>query len=222
MHRELAAFAGAGGVEDRQFRCGTGIAKHVLQLEELAVPVEGFGAGPECLDDVEPFLRVAVACLVIVGERQSERFILRLVPAGDDVEADAAAADLVHGCQLLGDNDWMVGGGVDGGEDIDVARLGQERGRPGDRFQHVAMEIGFPAVANPAGDRQHEVDAGVVEHPGKLEIVCPRVVPAFRYLGHRHAAGAVARKGTEQEMVGREHAVALRGHSLFSVLCWNL
>jgi hypothetical protein len=57
----------------------------------MSVPVEALGPLPQRLDDIEPFLRVSVTGLVIVRQRQTERFVFRLVPAGDDVQADPAA-----------------------------------------------------------------------------------------------------------------------------------
>src|SRR3546814_7656194 len=65
---------------------GPGIAVGPLKLEELSVIIKGLGAAPESLDDLEPFLGVGVAGLVILGKPETERSIFRVVPARDRSE----------------------------------------------------------------------------------------------------------------------------------------
>ena len=55
-----------------------------------AVEVEIVLRAPGLLDRVDPFLRVVVARLVL-ALLHAEHLELALVPAGDDVEAEAAA-----------------------------------------------------------------------------------------------------------------------------------
>jgi hypothetical protein len=62
------------------------------------------------------------------------------------------------------------------------------------------VEIGLAAVTDPARDRQHEVDAGVIEEAPELIVVLPGRRPAFWQLGHRHAAGAVRRERAQHEI----------------------
>ena len=211
--REVAALRRTGGVDDRR-RAGdrARVALDVLQGEPLARPVEILGLAPELAHDVEPLLRIAVAGLVVVGQREPERLVFRLVPARDDVEPGAALADLVDRCDLLGDDDGVVRRRVDGGEDRDVARVGEQARRPGHGLQHRAVEVRVAAVADPARDRQHEVDARLVEHLGEADVVLERVDPALGHFGDRHAGGAVRGEGAEQEAAFGEHRVASRGH----------
>ena len=63
--------------------------------------IEIFAVGPDQLDDVDPFLRIFVARLV-VALLDAEHLELALVPADDDVEAEAALADVIGGDHLLG------------------------------------------------------------------------------------------------------------------------
>jgi hypothetical protein len=86
----------------------------------MSVPVEAFRPAPQRFDDIEPFLRVSVTGLVVVRQRKTECFVFRFIPAGDDVEADPAAADLIDRGELLCDDDRMIGGGMDGGKYRDV------------------------------------------------------------------------------------------------------
>ena len=173
--------------------------------------------GPEFADQIEPFLRIGIAGFVIVGQAQAKRLVFRLVPARDDVQARAAMADLVDGGDLLGHDDRMVGGGVDGGEDGDVLRRGQQACGPGHRLQHAAVEIGLAAIADPARDRQHEVDPGRVQHLRQLQVVVPAVVPARGDLCGGHPRRAVGREGAKAKPVAREHRVLRHDCSP----CWS-
>jgi hypothetical protein len=64
--REPASFAGPRGIDDGQpFAVpGLGIAVAILDLEELAVPIELAVACPDFVDEIEPLLRITVATLV--------------------------------------------------------------------------------------------------------------------------------------------------------------
>ena len=52
-----------------------------------------------------------------------DSLVFRLVPSGDDVEADPAFGDLVDGGDLLGDDRRVIGRDMDGGKDIEVLGL---------------------------------------------------------------------------------------------------
>ena len=110
----------------------------------------------------------------------AKRVVLRLVPAGNDVQANAFVADLCHGGDLLGDYDGVVASGLYGGENGHVLGVGQQGCCPGHGFQNVAVEIGLTAVTDPASDREHEVHAGSVHHFGQLEVAFPVGFPAVR------------------------------------------
>jgi hypothetical protein len=88
---------------------------------------------------------------------------------------------------------WMVA------KDGDVLGRGQQARGPGHRFQHAAVKIGLAAIADPAGDRQHEVDARLIQHLGQFQVVVPAVHPAFGRLRRGHARGAVGGKGAKRK-----------------------
>ena len=67
---------------------------------------------------------------------------------------------------------------VHGAEAGDARGGGEQAGRPGDGLQRLAVQIGVAAVALPAPDRQHEVDAGVVAHLGERKAILPARRPA--------------------------------------------
>ena len=67
---------------------------------------------------------------VVLHLRLAEHLDLRLVPAGDDVEAEAAAGDVVDGGGLLGGHDRMDGRHVRGGEDAGILGRGADRRPP--------------------------------------------------------------------------------------------
>jgi hypothetical protein len=64
-----------------------------------------------------------VASLVL-ERRQPEHLKLVLVPAADDVHAQAALANMVRRGHLLGGGDGMIQGDVDSAEDVDALRRG--------------------------------------------------------------------------------------------------
>src|SRR3546814_10711724 len=98
---------------------GPGIAVGPLKLEELSVIIKGLGAAPESLDDLEPFLGVGVAGLVILGQPETERSIFRVVPARDDIEPGTSATDFVNGRNLSGKNEGVCRHRMHGRNDAD-------------------------------------------------------------------------------------------------------
>ena len=172
------------------------------------VEVEILLRAPGLLDGVDPVLRVGVARLVL-ALLHAEHLELALVPAGDDVEAEAAVADVVGGDALLGGDDRMEQRRVHGAEHGDALGLGEQPGGPGHRLQRLAVQIGVAAVALPAADRQHEVDAGGVRHAGEREAVRPARRPALRHLGGRAAGRAVGAEQADLERVGVVHRQAV-------------
>ena len=156
--------------------------------------------GPEALDDLPPFLRIGVAVVVVLRQVDAHRVVLGLVPAGDDVEAGAAAADLVDGGHLLGGDERVVERGVDRGEDEDALRLGEQPRCERDGIEHALVEVGLAAVPDPARDREHEVEPHLVGEPAEPEVVVPRRLPAILDLRHRHPGRAVGREQAELEV----------------------
>src|ERR1700692_2324741 len=63
------------------------------------------------------------------------------------------------------------------------------------------MEIGLAAVAFPARDRQHEVEACLVGELGQRQAILPARRPAFRHFGGRTAGRAVGAEQPDLERV---------------------
>ena len=168
---------------------------------------------PEALDDLPPLLGVGVAVVVVLRQLDAHRVVLRLVPAGDDVEPCPAAADLIDGGHLLRGDERVVERGVDRGEDEDALGLRQEPGRKRDGVEHAFVEVRLAAVSDPAGDRKHEVEPHLVGEPAEPEVVVPCCLPAILDLRHRHPGRAVGREQAELEVGAVEqcfcHGVSL-------------
>ena len=92
---------------------------------------------------------------------------LALVPADDDVQPEAAFADMVGGDHLLRRNDRIEQRRMHGAEHGDALGRGEQAGRPGDGLERRALVVGVAAVALPAPDREQEIDAGLVRHPAR-------------------------------------------------------
>ena len=65
------------------------------------------------------------------------------------------------------------------------------------------------AIALPAPDREQEIDADVVGHPGELEIVRPTPRPALRNQRHRASRRAVRPEQADLELVRIVHRHAI-------------
>ena len=170
--------------------------------------VEVLLVGPDHLDDVDPFLGVFVALLVL-ALLHAEHIELALVPADDDVQPESPFADMVGGDHLLGRHDRIEQRRMHGAEHGDALARGQQAGRPGDRLERRALVVGVAAVALPASDRQHEVDAGLVRHAHELEIVRPASRPALRHQRHGAAGRTVCAEQPDLELVGVVHRPAV-------------
>ena len=96
-----------------------------------------------------------------------------------------------------------------GAEAGNPPRRRQQRGRPGDGLEGCALVVGLAAIALPAPDRQHEIDAGLVGHTREPEIVGPGTRPSLRNLGDRAPRRAVGAEQAELEPVAAVH-----GHSV--------
>ena len=168
-HRKVAADRRRAGVHDHRplaaerLRLGA----HLLQLDVLAVEVEVLAVRPHPLDRVEPVLRVFVAQRVL-ALLDAEHLELVLVPADHDVQPEAAFADVVGGDHLLGRDDRMEQRRVHGAEHGDALGRRQQPAGPGHGFERRVLIAGLAAIALPAADRQHEVDAGLVGHAHQL------------------------------------------------------
>jgi len=104
---------------------GLGVVLHPQQSPEAAVDVVAARLGPQPADDLPPLLCHRVAIVVVLGKVDAHRVVLRLVPAGDDIQARPSPPDLVDGRHRLGRHDGMVESGVDSGEHDQAVRVRQ-------------------------------------------------------------------------------------------------
>jgi hypothetical protein len=90
-----------------------------------------------------------------------------------------------------------------------VPRGGEEAGGPGDGLEGRALVIAVTAIALPAADRQHELDAEFVRHARQREAIGPAAGPTLRH--HRHGAprGAIGTEQAELQPVAASHLGAL-------------
>ena len=84
-----------------------------------------------------------------------------------------------------------------------VMRFGrrEQPARPRDRFEAGAFEIRRAAEAFPARDRQHEIDAGVVEHLRERDVIGPRARPALGHVRRRDSGREIRAEDAELELV---------------------
>ena len=169
-------------------------------MQVLAVKVEFLVAFPKPANDLQPFLAIGVAGIMF-AVLDTEHVELVLVPSTDNVHAHAAASDQIGGRQLFGGNDGMDQRRVDRREHADALGIGKQARRPDRRLQNRAVEIGFAAIAFPASDRQHEIDARFVGHLRQLQVVFPTAAPAFRHFGGRTSRRTIRGKKAELEFV---------------------
>src|SRR5438093_13215225 len=87
---------------------------------------------------------------------------LCLVPAADDVEAEAATADVIGRDDLLRREHRRKDRHMHGAEHGEALGGGQQAARPGDGLERAALEIGLAAIALPAPDWHEAFDAGRV------------------------------------------------------------
>src|SRR5262245_55577310 len=217
-HEERVAIAQREGLPDlrragiHQDRPGAaerlGIRAHALEPQELSVEIERVRVRPRLLDGVEPFLREVVA-RVVLALGDAEHLELALVPADHEIDAEATFADMVGGDEFLGGDQRMEQRRVHGAEHGHALRHGEEAHRPGDGLERAAVKIGLAAIALPAADRQHEVDAGLVGHAGEAGAVRPARGPALRHLGGGAAGRAVGAEHADLQRIGVVHGDAL-------------
>ena len=91
------------------------------KFEKFSVEIEFILFRPGALDHVDPFLGKFVT-IVMVALCHTEHLEFALVPAGDNVQAEAALADVIGGDHFLGGDQGMEQGRVYGAEDRDSLR----------------------------------------------------------------------------------------------------
>src|SRR5262249_15127714 len=101
--REGLACRRGAGIHDQRPRIAKRfrIGPHTPQSEVTPIKVELLLRRPDQLDDVEPFLRVFLARLMI-AQCRADHLKLALFPAAHEVEAETSLADVVGGDELLG------------------------------------------------------------------------------------------------------------------------
>ena len=169
--------------------------------------VEILAIGPDHFDDVDPFLCVFVA-LLVRALLDAEHVELALIPADHDVESEPALADMVGGDHFLRRNDRIENRRVDGTEYCDALGGGEQRRRPGDRFERRALIIGGPPVTLPPADWQQKIDTGLVRHQRQSFIVRPAPRPAFGNERHGAAGGAIGAEQADLQLVAAVHGAA--------------
>src|SRR5947208_146085 len=143
-----------------------------LELEELSLKIEIAAFRPGLLDHVEPFLGESVTRIVL-ALRHAEHLEFPLIPADDEIDAEASLADVVGGHEFLGRDQRVEQGRVHRAEYGHALRRREEADRPGHGLQCAAVEIRVAAVALPATDRQNELDAALFPNAREAQAVRP-------------------------------------------------
>jgi len=188
---EVAARRAEGGVHGHrpwQLQAG-GPAHHALERIVFALEVERLVGAIAALDDVDPFGGLAIGVLANLGAEHGE--LLR-IPAADDVEPGAAAADVIDGGQRLGGIDRMHDRHVHRHEQADLLRHRGEARGPGKGLERPLAHVILAAEAAPARDRQKEFEPRAVGDTGRVQIVVPTGAPALGDIGDGEAAVALA------------------------------
>jgi hypothetical protein len=148
------------------------------------------GHGPELLEHLRPLVGDLVA-LVVLALGEAEHRELGRVPAGDDVEAEASARDVVGCAHHLGGQHRVGERDVEGREDLDALRRGEQAARPRERLEGAVAEVGAAAVAAPARDRDDRVQADAVGVAGEPQVLLPARLDLALDVRERHAAAEV-------------------------------
>src|SRR5438093_11687013 len=139
-----------------------------------------------------------------------EHLELVLVPAADDVHAEASLANVVPRGHLLGRHEGMMQGNVDRAEHVEAPRRGQQATRPGNRFEAGPVGVGLASVALPPRDGHHALDPDLIRHLRQLEVVLPARLPALGERGIRSPARAIGAEEPEPEAIAvHENGIAL-------------
>src|ERR1700730_13538925 len=110
------------------------------KLEKFPVEIEFILLRPGALDHVDPFLGKFVT-IMMVALRDAEHLEFALVPAGDNVQPEAALADMIGGDYFFGGDRGMEQRRVYGAEDRDPLRRGKQTAGPGDGLECRAVEV---------------------------------------------------------------------------------
>src|SRR5262245_5696846 len=171
--------------------------------------VERRGTGPDLFDDAPPLFALGVA-LVVLALRHPKHLELVLVPATDDVDAEAALANVVRRGHLLGGNERMVQWHVHGAKYIHVLRCGQQATGPGNRFKAGAIGVRLTPIALPACDGDHALDPDLICQLRQSDVVLPTGIPVLGKGRIGSAARTIGSKEPQLEGVTvHENRIAL-------------
>src|SRR2546425_5429691 len=208
---ELASGLGAAGVHHQRVCVIEGPWRtfHAVELVIRPLVIEPAFAGPDPLDDAPPLFALSVAGVVLLLGHP-EHLELVLVPATDDVHAEASPANVVPRGHLLGRHERMMQGNVDRAEHVQAPRRGQQATRPGNRFEAGPVGVGLASVALPPRDGHHALDPDLVRHLRQPEVVLPARLPALGERGIRSPARAIGAEEPEPEAIAvLENRIAL-------------
>src|SRR6266446_1484558 len=208
---EPASGLGAAGVHHQRVCVIEGPWRtfHAVELVIRPLVIEPAFAGPDPLDDAPPLFALSVAGVVLLLGHP-EHLELVLVPATDDVHAEASPANVVPRSHLLGRHEGMMQGNVDRAEHVQAPRRGQQATRPGNRFEAGPVGVGLASVALPPRDGHHALDPDLVRHLREPEVVLPARLPALGERGIRSPARAIGAEEPEPEAIAvLENRIAL-------------
>src|SRR5436309_2158949 len=208
---EPASGLGAAGVHHQRVCVIEGPWRtfHAVELVVRPLVIEPVFAGPDPLDDAPPLFALSVAGVVLLLGHP-KHLELVLVPAADDVHAEASLANVVRRGHLLGRHEGMMQGNVDRAEHVEAPRRGQQATRPGNRFETGPVGVGLASVALPPRDGHHALDPDLVRHLRQLEVVLPARLPALGERGIRSPARAIGAEEPEPEAIAvHENGIAL-------------
>jgi len=98
---------------------------------------------PDGVNYVEPFGSAGVA-VVVLFEANAIHVCLGGPPGRDNVQSEAAVADVIDVGGLLGEQSWLMKGGTDGDHQLDAFGDGGERGGGGpgvERWRFDAFDV---------------------------------------------------------------------------------
>jgi hypothetical protein len=169
------ALAGADD-PDRRLRLRQQAA--IGHLEELALEIAASRL-PELAHDLHVLARLLVAARVVhVARPQTHLLVLGALPAGDDVEAEPAARDLVDGDGHARGDGRRHGQRSDRGVELDAPGDRRQRRHQGERLEIEVPEMTGAAEAAQLDHREREVEAiglGLL-HDGAVELEARQVL----------------------------------------------
>ena len=110
------------------------------------------------------------------------------VPARDNVEAEAAVADMVSRHHLLGGKDGIAESHMQRAECGDLLRGGEKPAGPGEGFESCALRVALALIAMPAANWQEKFQPSFIGETGGFDIIVPAGIPALG--GKRQAEAA--------------------------------